>query len=180
MGAYPDSTLKRARELRDEARKVEGNGVVPSADPQSQRSALSVGFESVAAKRLALHAKSLAPGAISMLISGLGGRRGSIEEFCVGAGSDTAGTTTASHRWLQRPSRHGTRARVRTANNKAQAVAATIAPSGKSRNARGGKETAEDCHDACVLPLETGSQVPLAERGGQDPALTRSHRRWSS
>jgi integrase len=71
LGAYPDITLRRAREQRDEARQLVANGVDPSANRRVKRAELAVTFEGVATEWLALQGKSLAPGTISMLTSRL-------------------------------------------------------------------------------------------------------------
>jgi integrase len=67
LGAYPDVPLSRAREKRDDARKLIADGVDPSAERQERRSALVDTFEGVAKEWLALQSKSLAPETISIL-----------------------------------------------------------------------------------------------------------------
>jgi integrase len=67
LGAYPDVALSRARERRDEARKLIADGVDPSAERQERRAALVDTFEGVAKEWLALQSKSLAPETISIL-----------------------------------------------------------------------------------------------------------------
>ncbi|MGB6603126.1 MAG: integrase arm-type DNA-binding domain-containing protein, partial [Steroidobacteraceae bacterium] len=67
LGAYPDVPLSRAREKRDEARKLIADGVDPSAERQERRAALVDTFEGVAKEWLALQSKSLAPETISIL-----------------------------------------------------------------------------------------------------------------
>jgi len=71
LGAYPDTTLKQARERRDAARKLVADGIDPSTDRQMRRTELSLTFEGVATEWLALQSASLAPGTISMLTSRL-------------------------------------------------------------------------------------------------------------
>ncbi len=61
LGAYPDVTLKRAREKRDEARKLVANEIDPSIERQARRAAQLNTFEAVAAEWLELQRKSLAP-----------------------------------------------------------------------------------------------------------------------
>jgi hypothetical protein len=61
LGAYPDVTLKRAREKRDEARRLIADDIDPSAQRKAQRAALLDTFEGVAQEWLALHSKSLSP-----------------------------------------------------------------------------------------------------------------------
>ena len=71
LGAYPDVGLKRAREKRDEARKLLADGIDPSAERQERRTALLETFEGVAEEWLELQSKSLAPETISILGSRL-------------------------------------------------------------------------------------------------------------
>ena len=67
LGAYPDVTLKRAREKRDEARRLIADDIDPSAQRKAQRAALLDTFEGVAQEWLALHSKSLSPETLSIL-----------------------------------------------------------------------------------------------------------------
>ncbi len=67
LGAYPDVTLKRAREKRDEARRLIADDIDPSAQRKAQRAALLDTFEGVAKEWLALQSKSRAPETISIL-----------------------------------------------------------------------------------------------------------------
>src|SRR6202451_2350094 len=67
LGAYPDVTLKRAREKRDEARRLIADDIDPSAQRKAQRAALLDTFEGVAQEWLALHSKSLSPKTLSIL-----------------------------------------------------------------------------------------------------------------
>ena len=67
LGAYPDVTLKRARERRDEARRLIADDIDPSAQRKVQRAALLDTFEGVAKEWLALQSKSLAPETLSIL-----------------------------------------------------------------------------------------------------------------
>jgi len=71
LGAYPDVTLKRAREKRDDARKLLADGIDPSVQRQAQRAALMQSFEGVAKEWLELQTKSLAPETISILTARL-------------------------------------------------------------------------------------------------------------
>jgi hypothetical protein len=71
LGAYPDVGLKRAREKRDEARKLLADGIDPSAERQERRTALLETFEGVAEEWLELQSKSLAQETISILGSRL-------------------------------------------------------------------------------------------------------------
>jgi len=67
LGAYPDVTLKRAREKRDQARRLIADDIDPSAQRKAQRAALLDTFEGVAKEWLALQSKSLSPETISIL-----------------------------------------------------------------------------------------------------------------
>jgi len=71
LGAYPDVTLKRAREKRDEARRLVADDIDPSAQRKAQRAALLDTFEGVAKECLVLQSKSLAPETITILGSRL-------------------------------------------------------------------------------------------------------------
>jgi integrase len=61
LGAHPDTTLKLARERRDEARRLLAAGVDPSGRRQAEKLATSNTFEAVAREWLALQQKKLAP-----------------------------------------------------------------------------------------------------------------------
>jgi integrase len=67
LGAYPDVPLKRAREKRDEARKLVADGIDPNAKRKAERSAQAETFEAVANEWIELHKKSLAPETILIL-----------------------------------------------------------------------------------------------------------------
>jgi integrase len=67
LGVYPDVPLKRAREKRDEARKLIADGIDPNAQRKAERSAQAQTFEAVAAEWLELQKKSLAPETMSIL-----------------------------------------------------------------------------------------------------------------
>lgn len=71
LGAYPDVGLKRAREKRDEARKLLADGIDPSAERHERGTALLETFEGVAEEWLKLHSKSLSPETMSILGSRL-------------------------------------------------------------------------------------------------------------
>ncbi|MBV8146734.1 MAG: integrase arm-type DNA-binding domain-containing protein [Gammaproteobacteria bacterium] len=71
LGAYPDVTLKRAREKRDVARKLLADGVDPRVRRQAERAALAQSFEGVAKEWLKLQTKSPAPETISILTARL-------------------------------------------------------------------------------------------------------------
>lgn len=67
LGAYPDVTLKRAREKRDEARKLVADGIDPSARRKAQRGARAETFEAVATEWLQLQSNALSAETISIL-----------------------------------------------------------------------------------------------------------------
>lgn len=48
LGAYPDGSMKRAREKRDEARKLIEDGIDPSVRRKAERGARAETFEAVA------------------------------------------------------------------------------------------------------------------------------------
>ncbi len=67
LGVYPDVPLKRAREKRDEARRLIADGIDPNAQRKAERGAQAQTFEAVAAEWLELQKKSLAPETMSIL-----------------------------------------------------------------------------------------------------------------
>jgi integrase len=67
LGAYPDVTLKRARDRREAARKLIADAVDPSVQRKAERAALAQCFQGVADEWLELQRKSLAPETISIL-----------------------------------------------------------------------------------------------------------------
>jgi integrase len=71
LGAYPDVTLKRARERREAARQLIADDVDPSAQRRTERAALAQRFQDVGDEWLELQRKSLAPETISILGSRL-------------------------------------------------------------------------------------------------------------
>ncbi len=60
LGAYPDVPLKRAREKREDARKLVADGIDPSAKRQAERATQVETFEAIAKEWLELQRKSLA------------------------------------------------------------------------------------------------------------------------
>lgn len=60
LGAYPDVGLKRAREKRDDARRLLADKIDPSLKRKSERAAQANTFEAIAREWLAMHAKSVA------------------------------------------------------------------------------------------------------------------------
>lgn len=71
LGAYPDVSLKRAREKRDEARRLVADGIDPSAQRQKERLSQSITFEAIADEWLSLQSKKLALETQSILRSRL-------------------------------------------------------------------------------------------------------------
>ena len=67
LGIYPDVPLKRAREKRDEARRLIADEIDPSVERKTRREAMLVTFEGVAQEWLELQSKSLSPETISIL-----------------------------------------------------------------------------------------------------------------
>jgi hypothetical protein len=67
LGAYPEVTLKRAREKRDDARKLVADGVDPSAKRQAEMALQADTFEAIALEWLELQTKSLAPETMEIL-----------------------------------------------------------------------------------------------------------------
>jgi len=61
LGAHPDTTLKLARERRDEARRLLAAGIDPASRRQAEKLATANTFEAVAREWLALQEKKLAP-----------------------------------------------------------------------------------------------------------------------
>jgi len=112
LGAYPDVGLKRAREKRDEARKLLADGIDPSAQRRERRTALLETLEGVAEEWLELQSKSLAPETISILGSRL---KSALYPYL---GSKPVGAITAQEvlsalRRIEARGRHETAHRVR-------------------------------------------------------------------
>jgi integrase len=59
IGAYPDVSLKRAREKRDEARRLLADGIDPSAQRKAEKLADANTFEAIAREWLELQQKKL-------------------------------------------------------------------------------------------------------------------------
>jgi integrase len=64
LGAYPEISLKRARERRDDARRLVAEGIDPSAKRQAEKTASGNTFEAVAREWLAMQEKKLTAGSI--------------------------------------------------------------------------------------------------------------------
>jgi integrase len=67
LGAYPDVSLKRAREKRDDARKLVADDVDPSAKRQAERTALADTFEAIGGEWLNLQRAKLVAETVSIL-----------------------------------------------------------------------------------------------------------------
>jgi integrase len=67
LGAYPDVPLRRAREKRDEARRLVADGSDPSAARKAAKAEQENSFRAVADEWLALQAKTLADETIQIL-----------------------------------------------------------------------------------------------------------------
>lgn len=67
LGAYPDVTLKRAREKRDDARRLVADEVDPSAKRQAEKAVQADTFEAIAREWLELQGKSLAAETMGIL-----------------------------------------------------------------------------------------------------------------
>lgn len=112
LGAYPDVPLKRAREKRDEARRLVADEIDPSAERKARRAAMLVSFEGVAQEWLELQRKSLAPETISIL----GSRLNSALYPYLGSrpvGAITAQELLSALRRIEARGRHETAHRVR-------------------------------------------------------------------
>jgi integrase len=67
LGAYPDVSLKRAREKRDDARKLVADDVDPSAKRQAEKTAQADTFEAIGTEWLNLQKTKLVAETISIL-----------------------------------------------------------------------------------------------------------------
>jgi integrase len=67
LGAYPHVTLERAREKRDEARKLIADGIDPSARRKAEKGAQAETFEAVATEWLELQSRALSAETVSIL-----------------------------------------------------------------------------------------------------------------
>ena len=67
LGVYPDVSLRRAREKRDEARSAVADGVDPMAKRRADRAARLDTFEIIATEWLELQRKALAPETMQIL-----------------------------------------------------------------------------------------------------------------
>jgi len=112
LGAYPDVTLKRAREKREDARKLVADGVDPSAKRQAERASHAHTFEAIAREWLELQSRSLAPETMEIL----GTRLKSFLYPYVGSrpiASITAQELLAALRRIEARGKHETAHRVR-------------------------------------------------------------------
>lgn len=65
LGTYPDVSLKRAREKRDEARRLIADGIDPSANRKAQRAAQADSFAALAVEWLDMQRATLSEGSHS-------------------------------------------------------------------------------------------------------------------
>jgi len=61
LGAYPDVTLRRAREKRDDARRLLADGIDPAAKKRAEKQAGAETFQAIATEWLGLQKKSFKP-----------------------------------------------------------------------------------------------------------------------
>jgi integrase len=71
LGPYPDVSLKRAREKREDARRLLADGIDPSANRKAERATQADTFEAIAREWLELQSKRLADETMSILASRL-------------------------------------------------------------------------------------------------------------
>jgi integrase len=113
LGAYPDVPLKRAREKREDARKLVADGIDPSAKRQAERATQVETFEAIAKEWLDLQSKSLAVETMDIL----GTRLKSFLYPYVGSrpiASITAQELLAALRRIEARGKHETAHRVRS------------------------------------------------------------------
>lgn len=113
LGAYPDVPLKRAREKREDARKLVADGIDPNAKRRAEKSAHANTFEAVADEWLDLQRKTLATETLEIL----GTRLKSFLYPYVGSRpitSITAQELLAALRRIEARGRHETAHRVRS------------------------------------------------------------------
>ena len=113
LGAYPDVPLKRAREKREDARKLVADGIDPSAKRQAERATQVETFEAIAKEWLDLQSKSLAAETMEIL----GTRLKSFLYPYVGSrpiASITAQELLAALRRIEARGKHETAHRVRS------------------------------------------------------------------
>ena len=113
LGAYPDVPLKRAREKREDARKLVADGIDPSAKRQAERATQVETFEAIAKEWLELQSKSLAVETMEIL----GTRLKSFLYPYVGSrpiASITAQELLAALRRIEARGKHETAHRVRS------------------------------------------------------------------
>ena len=113
LGAYPDVPLKRAREKREDARKLVADGIDPSAKRQAERATQVETFEAIAKEWLKLQSKSLATETLEIL----GTRLKSFLYPYVGSrpiASITAQELLAALRRIEARGKHETAHRVRS------------------------------------------------------------------
>ena len=113
LGAYPDVPLRRAREKREDARKLVADGIDPSAKRQAERATQVETFEAIAKEWLELQSKMLAAETMEIL----GTRLQSFLDPYVGSrpiASITAQELLAALRRIEARGKHETAHRVRS------------------------------------------------------------------
>jgi integrase len=113
LGAYPDVPLRRAREKREDARKLVADGIDPSAKRQAERATQVETFEAIAKEWLELQSKMLAAETMEIL----GTRLQSFLYPYVGSrpiASITAQELLAALRRIEARGKHETAHRVRS------------------------------------------------------------------
>jgi integrase len=68
LGTYPEVSLKKARQRRDEAREQVTDGIDPSVQRQAEKGALTNTFEAISREWLALQEKKMAPATYSKAV----------------------------------------------------------------------------------------------------------------
>jgi Arm DNA-binding domain len=78
LGVYPEVTLRRARDRRDEARRLIADGVDPAVERRAEKLAAGENFESIAREWLSLQEDKLTPGSLNR-------ERDRLEDFSIPA-----------------------------------------------------------------------------------------------
>jgi len=151
LGAYPDVSLVRAREKRDEARRLLAEGVDPGAQRKAEKAARAVTFEAVAREFLAKLKPTWAPAHHSRVASRL-------ERLYPAIGARPIGSLTAAD--LLEP------LQVIEAAGKAETAARTRAVAGQV--IRYAIATGRATHDPTVALR--GALAPV--KGGHHAAVT--------
>jgi Arm DNA-binding domain len=170
LGIYPDVPLKRAREKRDEARRLVADEIDPSVERKGRREAMLVTFEGVAQEWLELQSQSLSPETLSIL----GARLNSWLYPYLGShpiGSITAVEVLAALRKIETRGRHETA----PPGARLGGPGISLCSSHRSRQARRGRRS-QGCPGAGqVQELRLGCRSHPGRRAhARDPRLHRS------